>query len=85
MLPRKKQWADGAYLFISVWYSDYRSSLFYRLWSMGASGYGSVQIYKAMLAGVYNSGQLSRDFIYIDDIVEGVLRIADVIPIVNHD
>ncbi|MFQ2414368.1 NAD-dependent epimerase [Aeromonas caviae] len=44
---------------------------------------------KAMLAGqpidVYNNGQLSRDFTYIDDIVEGILRIADVVPIANPD
>ncbi|WP_368193345.1 NAD-dependent epimerase [Aeromonas sp. s8] len=44
---------------------------------------------KAMLAGqpidVYNNGQLSRDFTYIDDIVEGVLRIADVVPVANSD
>jgi UDP-glucuronate 4-epimerase len=26
---------------------------------------------------VYNSGQMSRDFTYIDDIVEGVLRVAE--------
>ncbi|MGU5818708.1 NAD-dependent epimerase [Aeromonas caviae] len=42
---------------------------------------------KAMLAGqpidVYNNGQLSRDFTYIDDIIEGILRIADVVPVAN--
>lgn len=39
---------------------------------------------KAILAGnsidVYNHGKLQRDFTYIDDIVEGVLRIQDQIP-----
>lgn len=29
---------------------------------------------------VYNNGSLSRDFTYIDDIVEGIIRIQDVIP-----
>ena len=29
---------------------------------------------------IYNQGELSRDFTYIDDIVEGVMRIQDVIP-----
>lgn len=29
---------------------------------------------------VYNYGNLSRDFTYIDDIVEGVIRIQDIIP-----
>ncbi|RTL57064.1 MAG: NAD-dependent epimerase [Rhodocyclaceae bacterium] len=44
---------------------------------------------EAILAGraidVYNHGQMQRDFTYIDDIVEGVLRIADVIPAGNPD
>lgn len=39
---------------------------------------------KAILAGntidVYNHGKLMRDFTYIDDIVEGILRIADKVP-----
>lgn len=44
---------------------------------------------KAILDGkpidVYNNGLLSRDFTYIDDIVEGILRISDVIPQANPD
>ncbi|MCI0511188.1 UDP-glucuronate 4-epimerase [Chromohalobacter marismortui] len=39
---------------------------------------------RAILAGeplpIFNHGELSRDFTYIDDIVEGVVRIQDVIP-----
>ncbi|EPB3781852.1 NAD-dependent epimerase [Providencia stuartii] len=39
---------------------------------------------KAILAGepidVYNNGNLSCDFTFIDDIVEGVIRISDIIP-----
>lgn len=39
---------------------------------------------KSILAGqpidVYNHGKLMRDFTYIDDIVEGILRIQDQIP-----
>jgi UDP-glucuronate 4-epimerase len=39
---------------------------------------------KAILAGepidVYNHGQLSRDFTYIDDIAEAIVRLLDVIP-----
>jgi len=42
---------------------------------------------KAMLAGqaidVYNGGQMSRDFTYVDDIVEGILRIADTVPVAD--
>jgi len=44
---------------------------------------------KAMLAGepipVYNEGRMIRDFTYIDDIVEGVVRIVDVIPTPNAE
>ncbi|MYM65137.1 NAD-dependent epimerase [Pseudomaricurvus sp. HS19] len=29
---------------------------------------------------VFNNGQMQRDFTYVDDIVEGVIRIQDVIP-----
>jgi UDP-glucuronate 4-epimerase len=39
---------------------------------------------RAILAGepidVYNHGDMRRDFTYIDDIVEGVLRVADRVP-----
>ncbi|EAR53525.1 putative nucleotide sugar epimerase [Photobacterium sp. SKA34] len=34
---------------------------------------------------VYNHGDMRRDFTYIDDIVEGVMRIQDVIPQPNSD
>ena len=39
---------------------------------------------RAMLAGdaidVYNRGQMTRDFTYIDDIAEAIVRLQDVIP-----
>ncbi|WP_372880912.1 NAD-dependent epimerase [Psychromonas sp.] len=34
---------------------------------------------------VYNHGDMRRDFTYIDDIVEGVIRIQDVIPAKNKN
>lgn len=34
---------------------------------------------------VFNNGDMLRDFTYIDDIVEGVVRIADIIPTGNPD
>ncbi|MBW5826395.1 NAD-dependent epimerase [Yersinia kristensenii] len=34
---------------------------------------------------IYNNGEMQRDFTYIDDIVEGIIRIADVIPQVNDE
>lgn len=42
---------------------------------------------KAILAGepidVFNNGQMRRDFTYIDDIVQGIVRVADRIPEAN--
>ena len=44
---------------------------------------------KAMLEGqcidVYNYGKMKRDFTYIDDIVEAVVRVQDVVPQPNPD
>lgn len=44
---------------------------------------------KAILAGesidVFNNGQMRRDFTYIDDICEGIFRVADRIPTGNPD
>ncbi len=34
---------------------------------------------------VYNNGDMQRDFTYIDDIVEGIIRIQDVVPEANTD
>lgn len=34
---------------------------------------------------IYNHGEMKRDFTYVEDIVEGVTRIADVIPTVQQD
>jgi UDP-glucuronate 4-epimerase len=44
---------------------------------------------RAILAGepieVYNHGRMQRDFTYIDDIVEGVVRTCDTIPAADPD
>jgi UDP-glucuronate 4-epimerase len=44
---------------------------------------------KAILAGepidVFNHGKMRRDFTYIDDIVEGVMRVTDNVPQPNPD
>lgn len=43
-----------------------------------------IKFTEAILSGrpidIYNNGDLSRDFTYIDDIVEGIIRVQDVIP-----
>lgn len=40
---------------------------------------------KKILAGeqidVYNNGEMQRDFTYIDDIVEGIVRVIDKVPV----
>ena len=42
---------------------------------------------KAMLAGrpinVFNNGNMERDFTYIDDIIEGVVRVLDKVPVAD--
>lgn len=44
---------------------------------------------RAILAGeqidVYNEGRLERDFTYVDDVVEGVVRVARLVPTRNAD
>ncbi len=44
---------------------------------------------KAIINGdsidVYNNGDMRRDFTYIDDIVEGILRVQNIIPQGNKD
>jgi len=44
---------------------------------------------KAILAGesidVYNHGKMNRDFTYIDDIAEAVVRLQDVVPVANKE
>lgn len=44
---------------------------------------------RAILSGepidIYNNGEMLRDFTYVDDIVEGIVRIADRPPTVNED
>lgn len=44
---------------------------------------------KAILEGktidVFNHGKMKRDFTYIDDIVEGLIRVTDKVPVANPD
>ena len=41
-------------------------------------------IFENRAIDIYNNGDLSRDFTYIDDIVEGIVRIQNVIPQRNN-
>ena len=51
--------------------------------------YGFVQIYKKILNGepidVFNNGKHTRDFTYIDDIVDGVIKALDNKSLSNHN
>jgi len=42
-------------------------------------------IYEGKPIDIYNNGAMSRDFTYIDDIVEGIIRIQNVTPSKNSD
>jgi len=48
---------------------------------MGEARYGPLHLYEGDLEGkpieVYNHGKMRRDFTYVDDIVEGVIRTLD--------
>ena len=54
----------------------------------GRTGHGPVRV-RAIIAGepidVFNYGRHRRDFTYIDDIVEGVVRVLDRVPEGNSD
>ncbi|WGY48430.1 NAD-dependent epimerase [Vibrio sp. ABG19] len=43
------------------------------------------KIVKGEVIDIYNNGDMSRDFTYIDDIVEGIIRIQDVVPEKNSN
>lgn len=43
------------------------------------------KILEGQTIDINNNGDMWRDFTYIDDIVEGIVRIADVVPVRNDD
>lgn len=56
---------------------------------MGKTGHGTHAFTRAILGEesikVFNNGNLSRDFTYIDDIVDGVLKVLDHAPEPNEN
>ncbi|MBP1969181.1 nucleoside-diphosphate-sugar epimerase [Virgibacillus natechei] len=50
-------------------------------------GYGVLFVYKNIVAGkttkVFNNGEMMRDFTYIDDVVDGIVRLLDHPPKAN--
>ncbi len=75
------QRADGAFLCASLRNSHHGPSVLHGLWPVGPAGYVALHIHREILKDeaieVFNLGQHARDFTYIDDIVEGVVRISE--------
>ena len=61
-----------------------RAAIFYRLWSVGPAGYGDLQICRCgderRAIELYNFGRLRRDFTFVDDVVEGIVRLLPLPP-----
>ena len=43
------------------------------------------KIIKGQAIPVYNNGKMMRDFTYVDDIVEGIIRVIDLLPEANQE
>lgn len=56
---------------------------------MGRPDMAYYKFTKAIIEGtpidVYNNGDMYRDFTYIDDIIEGICRLIDVVPVSNDN
>lgn len=79
---QESQRFDGAYIRSSVWLADDGSVTLHRLRSLEPPRYGLTEvcaqaITKGETIKVFNHGKHRRDFTYIDDIVEGVIRVLD--------
>lgn len=74
------QRADGPLLLPPVADYDHGTALFTVYGPPGRPDMALFKFVRAILNGepidIYNQGQLSRDFTHIDDIVEGIVRIA---------
>ena len=85
MRPARSQTTDGACLRQAVRFavSGLRYFTVYGPW--GRPDMAPMLFAKSISAGepikVFNNGQLSRDFTYIDDIVEGTVRVIDHLPV----
>ena len=72
-----------------LWITSHRPALFHRLWAWGQPDMALFRFADAMRAGqpidVYNHGRMIRDFTYIDDVAEGVIRVLDKPATANPD
>lgn len=67
----------------------HRFTVFHGIWPLGTSRYGPHAIRRSHPGGatpikVFNHGNLSRDFTYIDDIIEGMVRVIGQSPGPDH-
>ena len=73
--------ADGARLRPSLPPALHRPALLHRLRALGPAGHGADDLRQAIAEGrpirLFNQGRHSRDFTYVDDIADGVIRAAD--------
>ena len=62
--------------------------VFYRLWTLGKTRYGSFPLYgfyyERNSYKVFNHGNLERDFTYVEDIIHGLEKIIES-PVSNPD
>jgi UDP-glucuronate 4-epimerase len=76
---QESQRADGPHLLAPVRAADHGPALLHGLRPLGPTGHGPVPVHRAILADepikVFNEGRMQRDFTYIDDIVEGIVRL----------
>jgi UDP-glucuronate 4-epimerase len=61
-------------------------ALFHCLWPLGPARHGGLHLHppdhrRANRSSVFNRGEMWRDFTYIDDIVNGVVRVLDRPPV----
>lgn len=82
--PRKSERADGVHVQPSVQHSGDRAAVFTVYGPWGRPDMALYAFTKAILAGqpvsIFNYGKMIRDFTYIDDVVEGILRLMDRLP-----
>lgn len=89
MQQTKKSNELMAHTYSHLYGSFYWFALLYSLRPLGRPDMSPFLFADAMLHGrpikVFNNGDMLRDFTYIDDIIEGILRVIDHIPTSNQD
>jgi len=76
---KKAKRINGAQLRSPLWTAVHGSAVLPPSTVPGPSGHGAVQVHRRNPRGrpipVFNRGEMVRDFTYVDDIVEGVIRV----------